>query len=45
MSKVKGFCCLKVTLASVDSQPRPQGAFPLPPPKLGKSALGTKLVD
>ena len=24
-------------------QPRPQGAFPVPPPKPGKSALGARL--
>ena len=37
------------TLATQASQPRPQGAFPwlwrwgAPPPKSGKSALGTRL--
>ena len=28
-----------------EAQPRPQGAFPAPPPKPGKSALGTRLRE
>ena len=33
-----------ISLCYLRFQPRPQGAFPAPPPKPGKSALGTRLL-